>query len=55
MMENDYIITNDKMETNLSTIYACGDLTKGVKQVFKAVYEGAIAALDIINKLNERN
>lgn len=55
MMENDYIITNDKMETNLSTIYACGDLTKGVKQVFKAVYEGAIAALDIINKLKERN
>ena len=54
MMENDLIITNDNMETNINGIYACGDLVKGIKQVNKAVYEGAIAALDIINKINER-
>ncbi|MBP5407647.1 MAG: NAD(P)/FAD-dependent oxidoreductase [Bacilli bacterium] len=54
MMENELIITNDNMETNINGIYACGDLVKGIKQVNKAVYEGAIAALDIINKINER-
>ena len=54
MMENDLIVTNDNMETNISGIYAIGDLVKGAKQVNKAVYEGNVAAIDIINKINER-
>ena len=54
MMENDTIITNENMETNVSGIYACGNAVKGILQVNKAVYEGALAALDIINKINKK-
>ena len=39
-----YIITNDKMETNIPGVYACGDVRdKWLKQVATAVGDGAIA------------
>lgn len=42
---NGYIIVNDKMETKISGIYACGDIIKkDLYQIVTSVSEGAIAA-----------
>ena len=49
MSENDKLIVNENMETNIPGIYACGNLTGGLLQVNKAVYEGAKAGLQAIN------
>ncbi len=46
ILENgDNIVVNEKMETNVKGIYACGNITGGLLQVCKAVYEGAVAGL----------
>ena len=47
----DYIVVNDKMETNVPNIYACGDCTGGILQISKAVYQGTVAGLEIIKKI----
>lgn len=46
--ENGKIKVNDKMETSLPGLYAAGDCTGGTLQIYKAVYEGAAAAMSII-------
>lgn len=47
-MENNYIIVNDKMQTNINYIYACGDIIKkDVYQISTAVGEGATAAISV--------
>lgn len=46
--KNNKIIVNEKMETNVPGIYACGDCTGGLLQISKAVYEGTVAGLEII-------
>ena len=51
MIENNYIVVNEKMETTVPNIYACGDCTGGLLQISKAVYEGTMAGLEIIRKL----
>ncbi len=51
--ENNKIVTDENMRTNVPLIYAVGDTTKGLLQVAKAVYEGALAATDVINRLRE--
>lgn len=45
IMKNDYIQVNDKMETNINGVYACGDCTGGILQISKAIYEGMIAGM----------
>lgn len=51
LSEHGYIITNDKMETNLEGIYAAGDVrVKKYRQITTAVGDGTIAALEIIQK-----
>lgn len=50
VIKNNKIVVNDKMQTNIKGIYACGDCTEGIKQIAKAVYEGAVVGLDIISK-----
>ena len=49
MQEGDNIKTNEKKETNVPGIYACGNITGGLLQVCKAVYEGAEAGLSAVN------
>lgn len=44
----DKIIVNEKMETNLKGVYACGDCTGGLYQISKAVYEGTKAGIEVI-------
>jgi len=51
MVENNYIVVNNKMETTVPNIYACGDCTGGLLQISKAVYEGTVAGLEVIRKL----
>ena len=48
LVKNNNIVVDEKMQTTVSNLYACGDCTGGLLQVNKAVYEGAIAALSII-------
>lgn len=49
--DNNYIIVNEKMETNIKNIYACGDaIKKQVYQLTTAAAEGTIAAENIIRK-----
>lgn len=47
--KDNYIVTDENMSTNIPGIYACGDNTKGMKQVTKAVYEGMQAGINAIN------
>lgn len=49
--KNNKIIVNEKMETNVPGIYACGDCTGGLLQISKAVYEGTIAGLETVKYL----
>lgn len=49
--KNNKIAVNEKMETNLKGIYACGDCTGGLLQISKSVYEGTIAGLQVIDYL----
>lgn len=49
--ENNYIITNEKQETNIKGIYATGDITnKQLKQIITAAAQGAIAADSIFRQ-----
>lgn len=47
IIENDKVIVNENMETNLKGLYACGDITGGIYQISKAVYDGAKAGLEV--------
>ena len=51
MTENNFIVVNEKMETTVPNIYACGDCTGGLLQISKAVYEGTKAGIEIIKKM----
>lgn len=42
------------METNLKGIYACGDCTGGLLQISKAVYEGTIAGMQVIQYVRNK-
>lgn len=53
MIEKDYIVVNEKMETTVPNIYACGDCTGGLLQISKAVYQGTVAGLEVIRKLKK--
>ncbi|ADK15835.1 thioredoxin-disulfide reductase [Clostridium ljungdahlii] len=47
MNKAGYIITNDKMETNISGVFAAGDIReKPLRQVVTAAADGAIAAVE---------
>ena len=47
------IKVNEKMQTNIPGIYACGDCTGGLLQISKAVYEGTVAGLHVIKYVKQ--
>jgi len=49
--ENNKIVTDEFMATNIPGLYAAGDCTGGLLQISKAVYEGALAGTEIIKFL----
>lgn len=55
LTKQNTIVVNEKMETNIPGIYACGDCTGGLLQVCKAVYEGAQAGLQAIQYMRNQN
>ena len=45
-MENNYILTDDNMHTNIEGVFAAGDIRKkSLRQVVTAAADGAIAAM----------
>lgn len=52
--ENHKIVINNKMETNVPGIYACGDCVDGMLQIAKAIYQGAEAAMSAIEYLKKQ-
>lgn len=52
--ERDKIVVNEKMETNIKGIYACGDCTGGLLQISKSVYEGTKAGIEVIQYIRKR-
>lgn len=54
-IEENHIVVNEKMETTIPNVYACGDCTGGILQISKAVYEGTKAGLEIINNLRKKD
>ena len=50
-VENNNIVVNENLETNVPGLYACGDCTGGILQISKATYEGTKVGLEIINKI----
>lgn len=47
-VKGDSLKVNEKMETNLKGLFACGNVTGGLLQVCKATYEGAVAGLSAV-------
>ena len=54
MVENDNIVVDENMKTIIDGLYACGNITGGLLQVGKAVYEGSMAGLSAIKYINEK-
>ncbi len=47
------IRVDEKMQTNIPKLYACGDCTGGILQISKAVYEGMIAGMSAIKNVKK--
>ena len=48
--ENNRIVVNERMETTVPGLFACGDCTGGLLQISKAGYEGAVAGLEVLKQ-----
>ena len=48
LVKNEKIVVNEKMQTIVESLYACGDCIGGTLQVAKAVNDGMTAGIDII-------
>jgi len=47
--ENGAVLVDKNMQTGIPGLWAAGDCTPGMKQIAKAVYEGAVAGTDIVS------
>ena len=54
VIENNAISVDSNMRTNVPALWAAGDCTGGLKQIAKAVYQGAEAGTDIVKSIKER-
>lgn len=54
VVENNAISVTSNMRTTVPNIWAAGDCTGGLKQIAKAVHEGAEAGTDIVKNLKGR-
>lgn len=55
IVDKNKIVVDNNMKTNIDNIYACGDCTGGVLQISKAVYQGMMAAFDIIKNTRKED
>ena len=51
LVKNEKIVVNEKMQTTVEGLYACGDCIGGTLQVANAVNDGMIAGIDIIKNM----
>ena len=54
VLDGNNIRVKEDMSTNIPGVFACGDITGGMLQVGKAVYEGAEAGLSAVKYLKEK-
>ena len=55
LTDNNRILVNENMETNIPGLYACGDCTGGLLQISKSVYEGAKAGLSVVESIRRKD
>ena len=55
LIEENTVIVDRNMKTNIAGLFACGDITGVPYQYIKAAGEGNVAALSAINYLAEKN
>lgn len=55
ILKGDSIQVNEKMATNIPGLFSCGNSNGGLLQVCKAGYEGAVAGLNAIDFIREKN
>lgn len=55
VIKGNYIVVDENMATNIPGLYAVGDCTGGLLQVAKAVCDGAVAGIDIINRIKKNS
>ncbi|MBQ9531892.1 MAG: NAD(P)/FAD-dependent oxidoreductase [Eubacterium sp.] len=53
-LDGDSIKVKEDMSTNVPGVFSCGNITGGLLQVCKAVYEGAEAGLSAVKYLKEK-
>lgn len=53
LLRNGDIVVDEGMRTNISGMLAAGDCTGGMKQIAKAVYEGAVAGTEAVRIIRE--
>ena len=53
-VQDNHIVVNSNMETNVPGLYAAGDCTGGLLQIAKAVYEGAKAGTEVIKLIRAK-
>lgn len=53
-IENNQVVVNRKLETNIAGLFACGDITGAPYQYIKAAGEGNVAALSAVNYLAQK-
>ena len=54
LISGNKIETDENCMTNIEGIFAVGDATKGMAQIAKAVYDGAIAANAVLVLFNRK-
>ena len=47
LVKDNKIVVNDKMETTIQGLYACGDCVGGIYQIAKAINEGMMAGMNV--------
>jgi thioredoxin reductase (NADPH) len=53
--EQGYVLTTAQMETNISGVYAAGDIRQGARrQIVTAASDGAVAAMSAIDYLEQQ-
>ena len=55
IQDGENIRVKEDMQTNVKGAYACGNVTGGLLQVCKAVYEGAVAGLSAVQYVRGKN
>ena len=53
LLENNQVVVDRSMNTNINGLFACGDITGAPYQYIKAAGEGNVAALSAVNYLAE--